>query len=371
MKIVFFTRSLTLGGAQTQLVLLAKELAKRGHDVKVFLFYREGQLLDALNDSGVEVVSLNKESRWDLLPFFFRLVKEVKAFRPDVFNSYLTTSNIFAAVLKWFVPSIKVVWGIRASKVDTREYNFATRMSWYCEARLAKVADLIIVNSESGRCHIVALGFPKNKVRVIFNGINIDRFRPNPDYRNQTRKNLGIQGDEVLVGLVASLEPIKNHELFLETCAHLSRKSEKLRFTCIGNGDQSRRGVLMKQASDLGIADKMIWLVGRPDVHEFYPALDIFCLTSKSEGFPNVICEAMASGVMCVSTDVGDAKFIIGGTGSVVGQHDPKILAEEILALLSRSGSNQPRTRSRIEECFSIERLTSKTEDEFYKIAKR
>lgn len=201
MKIIFLSRSLHLGGAERQLTVLAKGLCHLGHDVKVAVFYSGGPLEADLNAAKIPVIYLDKQFRWHAFSFFLRLARLVRREHPDILHSYLVIPNILTIMLKPFSPSAKMVWGVRASNVDLDRYDSLARLTYHIECKLSRFADLIICNSHAGMEYAALHGFPKNKMVVVPNGIDTDRFYPDPKARDQIRAEWGIQESEKLIGI--------------------------------------------------------------------------------------------------------------------------------------------------------------------------
>jgi glycosyltransferase involved in cell wall biosynthesis len=269
-----------------------------------------------------------------------------------------------SVLLKLFVPSTKVVWSIQASNMDLKRYDWFARMNFRLQRWASHFADLIVSNSEAGREYHVALGFSPQKFIVIQNGTDIEHFRPDTESRNRIRAEWGIADRAVLIGVVARLDPMKDHPTFLKAAAMLSAADHDLRFVCVGGGPQDYVSSLRQLANNYGIADRVIWAGAREDMPAVYNALDIACSSSAfGEGLPNVICEAMACDVPCVVTDVGDSALLVGNTGIVVPPNDPQALAEGLSECLNQMALGQPRNpRSRIEERFGISQLKNDTE---------
>ena len=112
--------------------------------------------------------------------------------------------------------------------------------------------------------------------------------------------------------------PLRIIPLFLKAAACVAAERPDVRFVCVGHGDASYLNQLKELTRTLGIENNVQWVQARPDMRAVYNALDVFCSASSSEGFPNVIGEAMACARNCVVTDVGDSKLVVGGTGITV-----------------------------------------------------
>lgn len=365
--ILFLARSLDRGGAERQLVVLAKGLVRRGHSVAVALSYGGGVYETELSEAGVRVINLEKKDRWDLLPFLRRLVRTVRAERPTVLHSYLGLPNILAAALKPLLPGMRIVWGVRASNVDLSRYDWLQRVAYALECRLARFADLIIANSNAGRNYAIANGFPEDKVTVIPNGIDTKYFRFDPEGRRLVRSAWGLDADVMLVGLVARLDPMKDHPTFLEAASRIARVRHDVRFVCVGDGPAVYAEALRQQAGTLGLANRLIWAGARDDLPAVYSALDVACSSSSfGEGFSNTIAEAMACGVPCAVTDVGDSALIVAGTTSVVAPGDHNAFAAAIECLADLPGEERrmlgAACRTRVVSEFGIDRLIQRSE---------
>lgn len=359
---LFLTRSLDCGGSQRQLVELVRSLAKRNVSVAVATLYEGGPWHAELERTATPVFSLDKQTRWDLLPCLTRLVRLVRRIRPAVVHGYLGTANILAVLAKMVVPSVTVVWGIRASNMDLRRYGWLDRALYRLESRLARFSDLIIVNSERGLEYAVAQGFPADKMLWIPNGIDTERFKPDGEAGRRFRRRLRIEDDVTVIGLIGRIDPMKGHRAFLDAAASLVAAGGNVRFVCVGDGDGRLKTDLRAQADRLGVADLVSWLDEYDPIEEVYNGLDLLTsCSSYGEGFSNVVAEAMACGRACVVTDVGDAKRIVGDTGFVVppDRNDELVAAWRRLLSLSRPerANLGDAARERIVRHFGLNRL--------------
>jgi glycosyltransferase involved in cell wall biosynthesis len=365
-KIMFLIRSLVwYGGAQRQLVNLAKGLKTMGHNIIVVNYYTDAPLEHELTEVGIEVWTLGKRSRWDIGRTIARLVRFVRSAKPDVLHGYLGTANLLTVIGKACCPSIKTVWGVRASDMRWNKYGWFHTFLFECECLLSKFADLIIVNSHAGRDYHVARGFPPKKMIVIHNGIDTDNFRPDKQTGERVRREWGIQEGERLVGLVGRLDPMKDHPTFLRAAASVALGRTDVRFVCVGQGPHEYRDDLYSLAHTLGLADRLIWTDCFRDMPAVYNALDVVVSSSVwGEGFPNVIGEAIACGIPCVATDVGDSALILAASGGeLVPPHDPRGLAKGIEALLKPDERYKPeKLHKRIAESFGQDRMVRATE---------
>ena len=365
-RILFLIRALSAGGAERQLIELAKGLDRAKFDPLVLTFYSDDTSAALIQlPASIRHVSLQKRGRWDLLPFYGRLLRAARSFRPHIIHGYLSGANEFA-LLAARLTGARAVWGLRASNVDLSRYDWLSRAAFRLGAALSRWTDLQIVNSEAGRAHYAQNGYFTQNMITIPNGIDAQTFRPDRQAAEAVRRGWGISPEAPVVGLVARLDPMKGHERFLQAAAYLSRHIPEIRFVCVGDGDPQIFEQLRKRAELLGLQDRLVWTGPRQDMTAVYNAFDLLCSSSAfGEGFSNAVGEAMGCGVPCVVTDVGDSRRIVGETGRVVPPSDPHALAEAAIALF-RLPAEQRRAlgqaaRERILREFSAENMVAAT----------
>jgi glycosyltransferase involved in cell wall biosynthesis len=368
-KIVFLTRSLDIGGAERQIIELAAGLHRTGWDVKVVTFYGGGALETRLNDAGLTSTCLEKGSRWDVLGFGLRLLRLLKREEPHIVHGYLDVPNVVIAALRWLLPRTRIVWGVRASNMDVGATDLLARVESWLGILLSRLPDLIICNSHAGHAHHARRGYFAKRMVVVPNGIDIQRFRPNAEARAELRAEWGITQEQKLVGLVGRLSPMKDHLNFLNAAARIAAQRPDARFVCVGDGPADYREMLERTASGLGLDGALIWAGARLDVWRVYNALDISVSSSSfGEGFSNTIAEAMATGVPCVVTDVGDSANVVGDLGWVCPPNDSDALADSILRALRTLPTDPARIRQRIAANYSSAELLRRTADHLSKL---
>ena len=366
-RVVFIIRDLNYGGAQRQLVTLVKAMDKESFDVTLLYFYSGGLLLKDLKDSGCRIICLEKQERWDVLGFFWRFFHHLKRINPDVLHGYLGESNIVTMFLKPFFPSTRIIWGIRESNIPPGRYGLLGRLLSQLQRFLSSFTDLIIVNSHAGKDYCLSHGFAPDKMVVISNGIDTERFQPDSEAGAKVRSEWGISEKIILIGLVGRLDPMKDHPTFLKAAALVCKEREDVHFVCVGIGPQHYTLELQQLTNEFGISEKVIWAGGRSDMPTVYNALNIASSSSSyGEGFANVIGEAMACGIPCLVTDVGDSARIVGNTGIVVPPRDPAALMSGWCSLIALTPLERvvlgERVRDRIVENFSIRKLVETIE---------
>jgi glycosyltransferase involved in cell wall biosynthesis len=323
-RVVVLFRRLDIGGAERQLVEFARGVSGGHVRLTLVSFYDGGELLDiATGIDGVGCVSLGKRGRWDIVAFVVRACLTIWRLRPDVIYGYQGVANELALVIGRLIGA-KVVWGIRASRVDLTQSPRLSQAAFRVGAWLSRFVDLIIANSESGARYFSSHGYVSDRMVVISNGINTQRFAPDPAAGQALRETWGVKPQTPLVGIVARLDPIKDHQGFLRAASFVHAIRPDVRFVCVGEGSVIYKDRLERMSRELGIEDCVLWAGNNQSISAVMNALDVLCSSSIAEGFPNVVGEAMACARSCAVTDVGDSSRLVADCGIVVPAGTPE-----------------------------------------------
>ena len=373
-NIFFLIRSLNIGGTERQLIELVKGLDSNHFDITVGLFYNEGALIEEIKSMPwIHVVSLNKSGRWDIIRFVLRFIKLLKSLQPDILYSFLPDANIAGLIAGRLSGVKRVVWGVRASNMDVSRYDWLARMSLRLSAFLSKFPDAIIANSHAGKEFHRGIGYSTNRMMVIPNGICTDRFKPDYSAGLKVRDEWGIDEETITIGLIGRFDPMKDHATFLRAVKIFNQEGCSVRFVCIGDGKGPCKSEIHSLCRTLGLNGSLIWAGEMEDMPSVYNAIDIVTSSSLSEGFPNVIAEAMACGVHCVVTDVGDSAIIVAESGVIVNPEDPQALADGWASMLKRLNDKsyliRKLARMRIVSHYSSEIFIQKTSKMFLSLS--
>jgi glycosyltransferase involved in cell wall biosynthesis len=375
LRVSLLARALGVGGTERQLVELATGLMPRGHDVTITTFYPENVYRDRLERSGVRVLAMDKSSRWHVASFLGRLARSIRELQPEIIYSFLPVPNVLAALLRPVLPRHGLIWSIRASGLQANRYDTLSRIALRLEPWLARIPDLAISNSEAGQRHALKQGFPADRLAVVPNGIDVERFRPTDrDGRAAARVALGLPAEAITVGMVARLDPMKDHDGFLRAIAGVTAHKD-IRAVIAGAEPGPRTDRLQTVAESLGIAARVLWVGPVADIRQVYAALDVLCVASNyGEGFPNVLGEAMACGVPCVATDVGDTVEILGGLGAIAPRGNPSALTAALLSVIDRTrqdGTLLAKLRARVVERYGLDPMVDATERLLFNVRAR
>jgi glycosyltransferase involved in cell wall biosynthesis len=361
--VLFLIRSMGRGGAERQLSLLARSLQTRGLLVAVAVLYAGGAIEHELHAAGVEVVDLRKRGRWSNLAMLWRLVVAIQRKRPRVLHAYMSTQNAIALLLRpWLVKKkCAVVCGIRIANLDTHAYGVVKTLVHRAQGYLLHSADCVISNSRAALIQLNS-NLPEMGGYAIPNGVEATHFVFDESKRLNLRSELGLRDGVIALGLVGRLDPQKNHVQLLEALAIIDKFIGRVVIVFVGDGSIEYRESVSNHACQLGLGSRVVWVGPMDDMSAVYSALDVLCLCSVSEGFPNVLAEAMCAGLPCVATDVGDAALLVGECGWVVPPRDTQALAHALLeAFRALPGWNREHPRRRMVEEFSVDALADRT----------
>ncbi len=367
--LLFFNRRFGQGGAERQLIALIKAFDKSRYSITAVPFYDGGHLAATIShDRDITWAPLKKRGRWDTISFLWRLWRTVRTASPDVCIGYMDIPNIAALVAGRLVGA-KVVWEVRNSTQAIGNAPILGQMAFRLASWLSTQPDLIIFNSEAGRRYYQGHGFACSRSVVIPNGIDTGYFSPQQG-RSPLRGRWGVLAGDLVLGLVGRADPMKGHALFLAAAARLADRYPHMRFVCAGMEAGGYRDQMEILARTLGVHHRMIWTGPMEGMPLLYQALDVLVLASGyGEGFPNVVGEAMACGVPCIATDVGDSAAIIGNTGIIVEPGSAERLAEGMAQMgerLAHEGQTmRAAARARIVNQFSVAALVNSTLEAF------
>jgi len=332
-------------------MLAALMLAKRpgAPAARVVSLLPGGATCERLRASGMDVTDLGMTRGRPSVGALIRLARLIRAERPHVIQGWMYHANLMATLalaLSGLRRRTRLYWGIRCSDMDPGLYGWSFRLAVRACARLSRVPDAIIANSESGRDHHRRLGYRTRRFDVIDNGIDTARFRPDETGRTRVRAELGVDQARPLLAMVARVDPMKDHACFLDAFRRLSGVG------ALAIGEGTERLPELPGLYRLGMRSAVPGLLAACDL--------VVSSSAFGEGFSNTIAEGMACGLPPVATDVGDAARIIGDTGLVVPTRDPAALAAAITTLLNEPPAQRVergrRARRRIEERFSLSR---------------
>lgn len=368
-RIVHLITELNTGGAEQMLHKLVTRMDPGAFSPLVVSMAGRGPVGERLAADGVPVLELGmrlgRPNPAGLLKFCRLLRKE----KPEVLQTWLYHADLLGLIAGKASAVKRIVWGIRCSDMDLRNYSPLTALTVWSNARLSRFPHAILVNSEKGKEVHEKRGYSTRRMTVIPNGFDIERFRPDAAARAWLIEQLGLRQEDALIGFVARFDPMKDHATFFRAASSLAATEDSVHFVLAGDG-MAASNAQVTALMDSGIRDKVHLLGRREDVPRLLAAMDIATSASAyGEGFSNAVGEAMACGVPCVVTDVGDAGALVGDTGVVIPPRSPGRLAEAWARLLGMGEEQRKRLgeagRARVLERYEIGAVVRRFEN-FY-----
>lgn len=296
-----------------------------------------------LQAAGFQVKALGLSPRLGNPWVLFNLLRWLRAAPRDaVVQTWMYHSDLLGGLTARAAGLRKLVWNVRQTGLEVRHIGRATRtVVRACALLSAHLPRVIVTNTRAAVAAHAVLGYATERFEFIPNGFDMQAFSPVPLARAALREGWRIEPGELLIGVVARHDPQKDLPGFVRMAAQLVPQLPQARFVMIGRG--------VPQASDvnalidkLGLRSRFTLCEQRSDVPQLLSAIDVFCLPSRAEGFPNVLGEAMACATPAVSTDCGDARLILGDAKYIAPIEQPEALAR---CVLSVAGLNETQRR--------------------------
>ena len=286
MKIMHLITGLRRAGAEGMLLKLLQQIDKARFTSSVVALSADDEIADEIRNLGVPVHVLGIGRRCGAVAGGYRLFRLVRREKPEVLQTWLYQADFAGLAISWLVPKVKLIWNVRSTRIDSAHFPLRNRILPKLLAATSRRPAAVIVNSEAGKRDHMEMGYRPKRWAVLPNGFDLARYRPNPEKRLMWRTKLGI-GGEPLIGMVARVNPMKNHSGFLRAATMAAAARPDARFVLAGRGTDS----LVIPPS---LAGRVETLGERDDIADILPALDLLVLPSLcAEGFPNVLGEAI------------------------------------------------------------------------------
>lgn len=326
-RVLHIITGLGLGGAEMMLLKLLQASDRSATEHVVLTLTDLDVLAPDIRSLGVPVQSLGVAGGLSGMRALWRARRLVSQFRPDAVMTWLHHADLFGVALKCLAPSIRLIWNLRCSRLSPEELPRSNILLVKLLARLSFVPAVIVANARFGMEEHVRMGYRARRWMVLPNGFDVAAFAPDAEARRAIRQQLGVSDGDFAIGMVGRYHAMKGFDTFVRAAGLLAKKETRARFVLVGtdvSGDNAELKAMLEAA---GILGKVALLGQRRDIPAIMNAFDILASTSTSEGFPNVIGEAMSCGIPCAVTDVGDSACIVGQAGVVVQPGDGEAMA--------------------------------------------
>jgi len=301
----------------------------------------------------------------------------IREFDPALIQGWMYHGNIAATLGRALARSrAPVAWNIRQTLYEVRKEKRLTANFIRAGALLSRLPDAIIYNSTTGAAQHENFGYDSRRRHLIPNGFDCAEFAPNVEARARVRVQLGMRDSDIVIGLLARFHPMKDHATFVAAAARVAAIYPEARFLIVGRGVRAPETGILAAIANACLLDRAVVLGEREDMPDMQNALDIACSSSAwGEGFSNSIGEAMACGVPCVVTDVGDSAAIVAQTGIVVAPRDAAALAAAIGELVAAGPKRRQAmggaARQRIEEHYALPAIVAQYESLYDSLTSR
>ena len=361
MKILHIITSLSDGGAEAVLYRMCKFDKSNTHTVISLM--NEQKYVPMLKKIGINVFTLNFSNRQVNLKGMVKLYRLIKKIEPDVVQTWLDLADLVGGVIARFAGIKNIVWGVHHSELKRGESKLSTIFISRVNALMSYfIPRKIIYCAEESRKAQEKIGYKKSKGIIVFNGYDWKGFKPDNSIVQSLRNELSIHHDTFLIGHVGRYDPQKDLGNLIDAFSILNKKNLKFQASIVGTELDKENSELVASIKKHDLCMHIHLLGRRDDIEVVMNGIDLFVLSSVSEAFPNVINEAMLCGTPCVTTDVGDSRFIVGETGWTVRPKDSMALADAIIKAYNEKNSNSSSwikrkvaCRKRVEDNFSID----------------
>lgn len=369
-RIAFIITGLNTGGAEMMLYKLLSRMNRERFESVVISLMDLGKMGDRISALDIPIYTIGMKSGISTPESIWQFIRTLRQIKPVLIQGWMYHGNLAAQLAGVFLPKpVSILWNVRQSLYSLEYEKKGTAAVIKLCAYLSFLPEKIIYNSRISAEQHEQISYDKNKSLIITNGFDTEQFAPDPEARWSLCQELEIPANVVLIGLIGRYHPMKDHPNFLKSAALLLKNNlaANVQFVLAGQGVDWYNQHLCQLAKDLNLVEKIHLLGERHDIPRLTAALDIACSSSShSEGFPNIIGEAMSCGVPCVVTKVGDSPWIVGETGRVVPRCNPQALANAWKELINLGTEGRTvlgkAARERVIENFSLDSVVAEYE---------
>lgn len=333
LRVVHIISGLEVGGAEMALLRLAKSFAADSQTQHVVVaLSAKGGMRARFTEAAIplHVIDFKRQP----IRNFIALIGLLRDLQPNIVQTWLYHADLIGGFASLFARRPKLIWGIRTTDVTAGNSLGIRLIRRVCSLLSYGLPHHIVCVAHAALRVHQRVGYSAKRLLVIPNGFDANLYKDAQNLGLQLRRELSIADHLMVVGSLGRFSPVKDHRNFIDAALQLAPAYPHLRFLLVGRGVSVSNPEFMALLSDSGYLDRFILLGERSDVATCLGAMDIFCLHSKTEGFPNVLAEAMLAKLPCVTTDVGDAARLVGDAGIVVPSESSSALASGLKAML-------------------------------------
>lgn len=375
MRVLHIITSLDTGGAEKMLYKLLSGMDKTRFESRVICLIPPGPVEKQIRSLGIPVESLGLERGRVSPGGLIRLLKKTRDWKPDIIQTWLYHADLLGYLAARIFGIKNLIWNIRCTRMELEKYSWVTEWTVKACGFFSNYPKVILANSDIAKDqHIHTYGYNDKKFQIILNGFDLSVFKPDREAGKKIRQELDIPEDSMCVGLVGRYDPQKDHLSFIRAASIVTQRFPDMIFVLAGKNVDMNNSEIIYLIKEMKLNNNFRLLGERSDIPDIMNAMNVYCSSSAfGEGFPNVVGEAMACGLPCVVTDVGQSASIVDHTGFVVrpGNHDE--LADSLIKLASLPGDQLKKlgeeARKRVAKYYSLEKIVKEYENLYLTIA--
>ena len=356
LKVLHIISGLNMGGAEVALNRLITNFNDNNYCHIVVSLTKGGSIMEALKMVNVRVYEFDFKKNF--IKDFFKLLVLLKNTKPDIVNTWMYHANLIGGIAAYILGHKRIIWSLRTTDVRKGSKiltifirKISALFSYFIPKKIVCVAEAVLQAHQE-------IGYCKNKMIIIHNGFDASKIIFNKIERQRLRDQFGFKSSEVIIGSVGRFNKAKDHKNFIHAAAIIIKEKPNVKFLMVGKDLENDNVLINKWAKDVHVSSKLILLGERQDISNCLSAMDIFCLHSSREGFPNSLAEAMLVGLPCISTAVGDVEILIRDIGLMVPKENSPALAKGLIELIEMPSKERSlmgqKARKKIYEEFSI-----------------
>jgi glycosyltransferase involved in cell wall biosynthesis len=360
-KVTFVISSLALGGAERQLAALIAQRPDSAQrldlEVVTFLQTSSPATASAFAESGVRHTLIDRAAL-PFVPFFTRLVRHFRRTRPDVVHTVLDSSTgAWGRLAAWLTGVPVIVHSDRSLMTE------GTRAHRLLRPFLDRITRHFFPNAEAIAERLVSTGVPRDRITVVANGVDLDRFRPSDEARRVARSAWGLGDSATVAGFLGRFVPVKRIDVLLDAVTSLPVTSRPDHIVFVGDGPLMP-DIRRRTEADPWLHTACTFLGARDDVAEVLAGIDYLVLPSAMEGLPNAVLEAMAMAKPIVATRVSDVPLIVADVGFLAPPEDVAGFAAALAQMAELSATERralgTRARARVEESYALRTISNR-----------
>ena len=367
MKILHIIVCLNVGGAETMLKRLIESDPVAISNTIVVSLTSLGVIGESLRNQGVTIHTLDLSPSALNMPIaMWQLVKLIRQYQPEIVQTWMYHADLLGGLSAYLAGYKNIIWGIHHTSLSFSGSSNTVFIMKICAALSRWIPRKIVCVAEAARQAHITAGYLASRMVVIPNGFDFSQFTATQEQISALRLACHFSDSDIVIGCVGRFHADKGQDSFVKAAAIVAQQYSTVKFLLVGRDCDVNNAKLINWLNDAGLQERFVLLGERNDVPVCLAAMDVFCMPSRTEGFPNGLGEAMAMGLPCVATNVGDTAVLTGDTAILVPPQDEKTLAEELLKVITLTENQRKqmgqRAKERVMSEFSMEKARARFE---------